>query len=290
MNKILKVCIIMSIVIGVFALKFFNKNEEVGLETYSELVFSDSNDNLIPISIPYNSAKDFEMDLKNKFIIMQSDDFSSYGLKPVLSKNLVLNYAYKDNGTLYMDFNDELYSNAPMDIIELISYMVKDESDIENVQLSINDKIEQYFPNSYLPMKFNSKDLGLNNFIDVSKTITKSESLTFYKKMINNNEEIFVPYTLRVDDSCSFQDKINQLLSKIDSSIEVEKVKYEDKVAEIYLSSNILLDNETVDSKLEECIYLSVLSIDEVNDIKLFINNEQVSQYNGKEICINFIE
>ena len=289
MGKFIKYIIVASAVICLFAYKYISNNHKEIIETYTSLVFQDSKGDLIPVSVLYNSSLDFEMDMRNKLILMQGYDYKNLGLNPILSKSLELNFAYIENDRLEIDFNDKLLDHNPIDIIEVLSYMCND-LDVNGVDISVNGENLEYFPNSYIPMSFSNDSIGLNNFINISHNITESISVTCYKCENINDYKYYKPYTFRVSEDNDIEYNIKDIVQSIDSAIRVDNVELKDKSAHIYLSSNILLDNEQIDRSLENCIYLSVLSFENIEDVILYINNEEISRYDHKEIMINVIE
>lgn len=264
-----------------------NKKDDEEYNAYTSLVFSTKDGVLIPVSVPYNSSKDFEMDMRNRFVLMQSEEYKDLGLYPVFSKELNLNYSYIENNILYIDFNDAFDFTHSIDLLEITSYLVHDITEVKDVKLTINGKESDV---KYNMSEDNKSKLGLNNFINFTDNITHSLSATCYKYETINNHDYYVPYTLRLSDKLELNDNIIQLLSHIDPRIQIEQLNLKDGCLSVHLSSHILLDNEQIDKQLENCIYLSALSFDNINDIIIYINNEEISRYNHKEILINSIE
>lgn len=289
MSKLIKYIIVIVVGVCLFAYKYVSNDNSENIDTYTSIVFKDSKGDLIPVSVLYNSSLDFEMDMRNKLILMQGKDYTNIGLNPILTDLLVLNYAYIENDRLKIDFNKELLNQNPIDVLEVLSFMCKDYK-IKGIDLSVDNEIMGYFPNSNIPMSFSSNFIGLNNFINLSHNITESISVTCYKCEVINDYKYYKPYTFRVNENNSIEYNIKDVVEIIDSSIRVDNVDVKEGSANIYLSSNILLDNEQIDSSLEKCIYLSVLSFDEIEDVILYADNEEISRYNHKEIMINVIE
>lgn len=288
MKNILNLFVVLTLILSLITYKYMNnKKDDEEYNAYTSLVFSTKDGVLIPVSVPYNSSKDFEMDMRNRFVLMQSEEYKDLGLYPVFSKELNLNYSYIENNILYIDFNDAFDFTHSIDLLEITSYLVHDITEVKDVKLTINGKESDV---KYNMSEDNKSKLGLNNFINFTDNITHSLSATCYKYETINNHDYYVPYTLRLSDKLELNDNIIQLLSHIDPRIQIEQLNLKDGCLSVHLSSHILLDNEQIDKQLENCIYLSALSFDNINDIIIYINNEEISRYNHKEILINSIE
>ena len=61
------------------------ENQDVYLKT---VVFKDSDNDLIPITVNFHSEVELEQDVRNRIELMKSDEFLNYGLYPVLSHDL----------------------------------------------------------------------------------------------------------------------------------------------------------------------------------------------------------
>ncbi len=56
------------------------------------------------------------------------------------------------------------------------------------------------------------------------------------------------------------------------------------------LDSHILLDNETIDRTLEELMILSLKSLNDVEDVQIYINGENVRSKETSQIHYNYIK
>ncbi len=63
-------------------------DEKVDDVYYKSVVFKDSDNDLIPISVNFHSEVELEEEIRNKIDLMKSDEMIQYGLYPVISKDL----------------------------------------------------------------------------------------------------------------------------------------------------------------------------------------------------------
>lgn len=288
MKKIL-ISLLLIVVMGCVYLYNYNNRELNTVSTeYTTVIFQSENEMLIPVSIPYHNEEDLEMDLKNKIDIMKSDDYICYGLYPVLSEHLQLNYAELKDNQLNLDFNNQFNNKNIINTLESLSFLLKDYKDYQ-IHLTINNQTYDYIPETSISSAYINKHIPLNNFTDYSSNITESKSITLYKQEQISNKNYYIPYTIRINNN-NLETMITETLSYIDPSLDIKQVDYKDHTIHLYLSSHLLLDNERIDPHLENCIYLTLLSFESVKDIKIYVNNEEVGEYNNKEIILNYIE
>ena len=114
------------------------ENQDVYLKT---VVFKDSDNDLIPITVNFHSEVELEQDVRNRIELMKSDEFLNYGLYPVLSHDLQVESVDLKDKVLTINFNDQLYANKDaMDIIETLTYTMTDYEDVDELKLQINGK------------------------------------------------------------------------------------------------------------------------------------------------------
>lgn len=262
--------------------------EDVYLKT---VVFKDKEDELIPISVNFHSQVELEEDVINRIDLMKSSDMVSYGLYPIFSEDLTVQSAEVKNNILTIDFNDELYTNQDaMDILEALTFTMTDYDDVNRLQLTINGKEIAYLPNSDIPVSSLTQSLGLNNFEETSALLHETHPVMVYNEKVINQYSYYVPTTIRVDENESIQKQVQTILNYISSKIHLVEASLEKNVLTIELDSNILLDNEKIDQKLEDLIVLSLSSIPNVDDVKILVNGEDARSKKTSEMQYNYIK
>ena len=109
------------------------ENQDVYLKT---VVFKDSDNDLIPITVNFHSEVELEQDVRNRIELMKSDEFLNYGLYPVLSHDLQVESVDLKDKVLTINFNDQLYANKDaMDIIETLTYTMTDYEDVDELDV-----------------------------------------------------------------------------------------------------------------------------------------------------------
>ncbi len=262
--------------------------DDVYLET---VVFKDSDNELIPISINFYSEVELEADVRNRIDLMKSEDFVSYGLYPVLNDNLEVLSAELDDGILTLNFNDELYTNNDdMRIIEAITYTMTDYENVEQLQIQIEGEDVSYLPNSIIPLSSLTHDLGLNNFEDASPLLNQTVSVMAYQEKIVEQYSYYVPTTIRIDENADILETVQTILSYVNSQVHLLNANLDNGILTIELNSNILLDNERIDQSLENLIVLSLCTLQNVEDVDIMINDEDVRTQQTSQIEYNYIK
>jgi len=263
------------------------KNEDVYLRT---VVFQDSEGDLIPISINFHSSVDLEMDVKNRIDLMKSQELLSYGLYPVFSENLEVLSAELNEHVLTLNFNDELYANHnDLQIIEAMTYTMTDDKDIQQLRLQIEGEDISNLPNSQIPLSSLTHDLGLNNFEETSTFLHQTIPVMAYHEKTIHQYSYYVPTTIRIDENEALNKQVQTILSFVENKIHLLNTSLENGVLTIELDSNILLDNERIDKTLEDLIVLSLCTLDNVNDVKIKINDEDVRSQESSQIEYNYV-
>lgn len=263
-------------------------NEDVYLKT---VVFKDSENDLIPISINFHSQVELEEEIRNRIDLMKSDEMTRYGLYPVLSSDLEVQSVLLDNKTLTISFNDQLYSNQDaLDIIETLAFTMTDYDNIDRLKIQVDSKDISYLPNSSIPLTALTKDLGLNNFEETSALLHETIPVMVYHQKMINQYSYYVPTTIRVDENESLTKQVQTILSYIQGKIHLIDTSLNDGVLTVELGSNILLDNEKIDRTLEDLIVLSLSSLKDVKDVKIKINDEDVRTKESSQIEYNYIK
>lgn len=263
-------------------------NEDIYLKT---VVFKDSENDLIPISINFHSQVELEEEIRNRIDLMKSNEMTRYGLYPVLSSDLEVQSVLLDNKTLTISFNDQLYSNQDaLDIIETLAFTMTDYDNIDRLKIQVDSKDISYLPNSSIPLTALTKDLGLNNFEETSALLHETIPVMVYHQKMINQYSYYVPTTIRVDENESLTKQVQTILSYIQGKIHLIDTSLNDGILTVELGSNILLDNEKIDRTLEDLIVLSLSSLKDVKDVKIKINDEDVRTKESSQIEYNYIK
>ena len=266
-------------------------DEKVDDVYYKSVVFKDSDNDLIPISVNFHSEVELEEDIRNKIDLMKSDEMIQYGLYPVISKDLEVQSVNLKDHVLTVSFNDQLVANQDaMDILEALTYVMTDYDDVERVNLQINEKNVSYIPNSTIPLSSLTKSLGLNNFEETSAFLHQTVPVMVYHQKTIEQYSYYVPTTMRVDENEPLTKQVQTILSYVQSKIHLLDAKLDNGVLTVDLDSNILLDNEKIDQTLEDLIVLSLSSLKDVKDVEIKINGEDVRTKQSSQIEYNYIK
>ena len=266
-------------------------DEKVDDVYYKSVVFKDSDNDLIPISVNFHSEVELEEEIRNKIDLMKSDEMIQYGLYPVISKDLEVQSVNLKDHVLTVSFNDQLVANQDaMDILEALTYVMTDYDDVERVNLQINEKNVSYIPNSTIPLSSLTKSLGLNNFEETSAFLHQTVPVMVYHQKTIEQYSYYVPTTMRVDENEPLTKQVHTILSYVQSKIHLLDAKLDNGVLTVDLDSNILLDNEKIDQTLEDLIVLSLSSLKDVKDVEIKINGEDVRTKQSSQIEYNYIK
>ena len=266
-------------------------DEKVDDVYYKSVVFKDSDNDLIPISVNFHSAVELEEEIRNKIDLMKSDEMIQYGLYPVISKDLEVQSVDLKDHVLTVSFNDQLVANQDaMDILEALTYVMTDYDDVERVNLQINEKNVSYIPNSTIPLSSLTKSLGLNNFEETSAFLHQTVPVMVYHQKTIEQYSYYVPTTMRVDENEPLTKQVQTILSYVQSKIHLLDAKLDNGILTVDLDSNILLDNEKIDQTLEDLIVLSLSSLKDVKDVEIKINCEDVRTKQSSQIEYNYIK
>ena len=245
-------------------------DEKVDDVYYKSVVFKDSDNDLIPISVNFHSEVELE---------------------EVISKDLEVQSVNLKDHVLTVSFNDQLVANQDaMDILEALTYVMTDYDDVERVNLQINEKNVSYIPNSTIPLSSLTKSLGLNNFEETSAFLHQTVPVMVYHQKTIEQYSYYVPTTMRVDENEPLTKQVQTILSYVQSKIHLLDAKLDNGVLTVDLDSNILLDNEKIDQTLEDLIVLSLSSLKDVKDVEIKINGEDVRTKQSSQIEYNYIK
>lgn len=271
-------------------------NKEVSHENEEDIylktvVFKDSDNDLIPISINFHSQVELEEDVRNRIDLMKSNEFINYGLYPVLSENLEVQSVDLKNDILTVSFNDELYSQQnALDILETLAYTLTDYDDIYQLKIQIEGQDISYLPNSTIPLSSLTRDLGLNNFQETSYLLHETIPVMAYHEKTIQQYSYYVPTTFRIDENDSLKAQVQTILNYVQGKIHLIDAKLDNNILTVELDSNILLDNEKIDKTLEDLIVLSLSTLKDVDDVQIKINDEDVKTNPSSQIQYNYIK
>lgn len=274
---------VISLLIGclTFASYIYVNKEEAPEEKenhyYKTVVFKDSDNELIPISMDLHNQMELEQELMNCIDIMKSTEFQEYGLYPVLSSELEVLSVELKNHVLTLNTNDEIVANNDaLNILEALTFTCTDYDDVSRLQLQINGQNISNLPNSFIPVSSLTKDLGLNNFIETSTYLHETIPVMVYKQKNIMNYSYYIPTTLRIEENDSIDKQVKTILSHIQSRIQLIDASLEEGTLHVQLGPNILLDNEKIDQALEDLIVLSLSTLKGVDNVDITINKESV--------------
>ena len=248
---------------------------------YQTVVLKDKEDTLVPIEVDMQVKGEPDQIYRTMLSVMQSEQYQDIGLEPLLPKDLEVNSMDIQNKVLTFDFNDSLCARDnkdALDILEGLSYVFCN-NEIEKIKLKINDQEIAYIPNSTIPVSCLNNNLGINNFDSDTNTIYKTVPVVVYNQKIINDKKYFVPTTTRIQsDIADVNLQVALLLDKIEAkepvSLESE-VELQEGVLQVNVSSNVLLDNETMDSTLYQQLVKSLESIQGVDKVSIFIDKQE---------------
>lgn len=287
---IISVLIICLLFVGYVYLKKGPDKKENDEKYVKSVVFKDQDNDLIPISVNFNSQVELEADIRNRIELMKSNDLIHYGLYPILNENLSVQSIQVDDNVLTIDFNDELYDNQTLDLLEALTYTMTDYEDINQLKITINGEKITYLPNSTIPLNTLTKDLGLNNFEETSALLHQTIPVMVYHQKQVNQFLYYVPTTIRLDENESLKSQVQTILNYVQSQIHLLDASIESGVLTVELDSNILLDNESIDRTLQDLIVLSLSSLKGVNDVQIQINGEEMITQQTSQIEYNYIQ
>lgn len=250
---------------------------------YQTIVLKDKEDTLVPVEVDMQVNGEVDQIYRNMLHLMQSEEYTNKGLYPLLPSDLEVNGMQIDNKVLTINFNDSLTAKNnedALDILEGLSYVFCGD-DIEQIKLQINDKDISYLPNSTIPTSCLNKNLGINNFESTTNNIYKTVPVVVYNEKTIEDTQYFVPVTTRVEsDSSDLNNQVSLLLGSIEYKEPLElanEVQLDNGVLQVSVASNVLLDNETIDSTLYQQLVKSLGSIQGVEKVSIYVDNQEQS-------------
>ena len=263
-------------------------NEDIYLKT---VVFQDEDHDLIPVSINFQSQVEDTQEMKNRLDFMKSIDLKEYGLYPVFDSEFEILSLKKDNDRLVVDMNEHIGKQCDdLSFLEALTYVLTDYQNIEHIQLQINGNNISTLPHSDIPLASLNHHLGLNNFEETSYLLHETIPVMSYQEKVINKQSYYVPTTLRIDEKSSIFKQVQSVLNYVTADIQVLQVDLKNGQLKVELGSNILLDNETLDKTLHDLIILSLSSLKDVEDVKIFINQDEIRVKKASQIQYNHIK
>lgn len=263
-------------------------NEDIYLKT---VVFQDEDHDLIPVSINFQSQVEDTQEMKNRLDFMKSTDLKECGLYPVFDNEFEILSLKKDNDRLVVDMNEHIGKQCDdLSFLEALTYVLTDYQNIEHIQLQINGNNISTLPHSDIPLASLNHHLGLNNFEETSYLLHETIPVMSYQEKVINKQSYYVPTTLRIDEKSSIFKQVQSVLNYVTADIQVLQVDLKNGQLKVELGSNILLDNETLDKTLHDLIILSLSSLKDVKDVKIFINQDEIRVKKASQIQYNHIK
>lgn len=293
MDKKVVVVALLIVCLSTFSWFYLNQDQkQEANETYIQtVIFQDQDHDLIPVSINLHNQKEMETDIRNKIDLMQSSQLQTYGLYPVLDAQLEIQSIELNDHILTVSFNDFLYTqHNDFNVIEALTYVLTDYDQVEQLYLQIDGQDISHLPNSTIPLNHLTKDLGLNNFEDASTFLHESIPVMVYQEKTVGDYLYYVPKTLRIHEQADLFLQVKTILNHINSKIHLLDATLKDHILTLELDSHILLDNETIDRTLEELMILSLKSLNDVEDVQIYINGENVRSKETSQIHYNYIK
>ena len=293
MDKKVVVVALLIVCLSTFSWFYLNQDQkQEANETYIQtVIFQDQDHDLIPVSINLHNQMEMETDIRNKIDLMQSSQLQTYGLYPVLDAQLEIQSIELNNHILTVSFNDFLYTqHNDFNVIEALTYVLTDYDQVEQLYLQIDGQDISHLPNSTIPLNHLTKDLGLNNFEDASTFLHESIPVMVYQEKTVGDYLYYVPKTLRIHEQADLFLQVKTILNHINSKIHLLDTTLKDHILTLELDSHILLDNETIDRTLEELMILSLKSLNDVEDVQIYINGENVRSKETSQIHYNYIK
>lgn len=257
----------------------------------STIVYKDTDDQLIPISLNLYSETDIESEVRNRVDTMKSEDLTRYGLYPVVNSELQVQGVETSGNQLIVDFNDALFNNVnDLDTIEALTYMLTDYEGIDQLILTVNGDSISTFKNSLIPVSNLTPSLGLNNFEYAADYIHETIPVTIFSQKIIDQYVYYVPLTLRISEKAAIFDQVNTILSYVNNEVILSDAQLNNNLLSITIEPNVLLGNERLDQTLEDLIILSLITLPEVNEIEIVVNAESIETKNVSEIQYNYVK
>ena len=168
-----------------------------------------------------------------------------------------------------------------LDICEALSYLFCKDG-INKINMKINGKTVSNFKNTTIPLSCMTSNLGINNFETSSFNLYQTSSVLVYNEKEIVGKTYYVPTSTRIQsNNQSIDQKVSLLLDHFENSTKIEttkKAQLNDGLLSIYLSSQILENDESINPVLYQRLEKSFLSIPDVSSVHIFIDNELMEE------------
>lgn len=265
----------------------------------SSIYLLDNNNLLVKTKILLDN-NDLSLDIKsiiNNLLVTNTSKFSDK-LKGVIPKNTKLNDLTINEDTVNLDFSKELLTidkDLSVKLIESIVYSITELESINNINISVNGTLLEYYPNTETPLKQPlTREIGINKKYCLTNLDNITKVVIFYKETIDN-DLFYVPVTKYINND---KEKIDIIIEELTTSY-----IYENNLQSLLNENLVLSDKELIDevfildfneylfdtdSKLkEEVLYTlsySVFANYDVNVINFKVNGESVSNIKRSDL------
>lgn len=271
-----------------FATFVYFKNDDVKTTkrkaNMQTVIFKDSDETLIPVSVDIGVKDSKENNIRGIIETMKSTDFKQLGLYPIFNKKLELNALIIESDQLTFDFtNNFKVSNnqQALDVCEALSYLFCKDG-ISKINMKLDGKAVSSFKNTTIPLSCMTSNLGINNFETSTFDLYQTSSVLVYNEKEIAGKTYYIPTTTRIQNTNQTIDqKVSLLLDHFENNIKVETTKksqLNDGLLSIYLSSRILDNSETISPILYSRLEKSFLSLPDVSNVHIYINNELIEE------------
>lgn len=271
---------------ALFIFSYFTKKDEekttqaIKKTNMQTVIFKDDSDTLIPVTVDIANEDSQENNIRGIIEMMKSNDYKTLGLYPLFNQNLELNTLIIEKDQLTFDFTDHLQvsnNQEALDICEALSYLFCKDN-IQKINIQIAGKEVSTLDNSTIPLSCMTHQLGINNFETSSSELYQTSSVMIYNEKEIKGQTYYVPVTTRIQNTDNSLDaEVSLLLDHFDNSQKLTTTKscqLNDGVLSIYLSSQILDDSESLSPILYQRLKKSLLSLPDVDDIRIYIDQQ----------------
>lgn len=271
---------------ALFIFSYFTKKDEekttqaIKKTNMQTVIFKDDSDTLIPVTVDIANEDSQENNIRGIIEMMKSNDYETLGLYPLFNQDLELNTLIIEKDQLTFDFTDHLQvsnNQEALDICEALSYLFCKDN-IQKINIQIAGKEVSTLDNSTIPLSCMTHQLGINNFETSSSELYQTSSVMIYNEKEIKGQTYYVPVTTRIQNADkSLDSEVSLLLDHFDNSqklITTKSCQLNDGVLSIYLSSQILDDSESLSPILYQRLKKSLLSLPDVDDIRIYIDQQ----------------
>lgn len=284
MNRsVLKNLVVMVVCVGLVGFMFDN-DKDVIVSTvvnpinYQTIILKDEFNTLIPIEVDLAVSSNFETQVTTMIDFMKSDEYIDFGLYPLFSSEVNVSNVLLENNELTLNFNENFLAQnnqEALDFIEGLSYVFCNE-DVHKINIQVEQQTVSYIPNSTIPTSALSSNIGINNFSSDTHTIFKTVPVVVYNTSVINDQIYYVPETIRVEShSDDIITQVSYLLDKIecDKLLEIDsEINLAKGVLSVQLKNDILESDEYIDTILFNQITKSLLSLQNVTSVNLYVD------------------